>query len=336
MPDIICVGLAADDTFRYSATAWRRAGLHVDVVDLAQLAFSGRVSTPLSNLRATTIELHGERYRLDEYAGAFVRLQDIASAAPSTRLSERSSAIFLALGRIFTHVDMPVVNPPLRDRSNFAKVSHAAELSTVGGFATPCSCLTNDPETARRFLASCPSGAVFKGVSSAKTWATKYEVRAYGERLDRLHAGPVLFQELIDGPDARVHVVGGEIFAEQIWSEAIDYRTVRGNRFSEVAEVPEGVRTGALAVQRWCGVPFLGIDFKIDRHTGEWFFLEANPMPGYDGYDRRAGGRISSAIANWILGRQGTPAEIDCPYPVSELSKQASRGMDQENTDGRH
>lgn len=318
MRDIICVGLAADDTLRYSATAWRRAGLDVDVIDLAQLAFSGRVSAPLDNLGAATIELHGERYRLDEYAGAFVRLQDIASAAPSTRLAERSSAIFLALCRLFTYVDMPVVNPPLRDRSNFAKLSHAAELSAVGGFSTPRSCVTNDPEAARRFLASCAGGAVFKGVSSAKTWVTRYEARAHADRLDRLHAGPVLFQELIDGPDVRIHVVGSELFAEQIWSEAIDYRTTRGNCFSEVAEIPDRVRTGALAVQRWSGVPFLGIDFKIDPGTGEWFFLEANPMPGYDGYDRRAGGRISSAIANWILGRQALPWEFEKPTSAGE------------------
>ncbi|CAI7977191.1 hypothetical protein FRAHR75_3240001 [Frankia sp. Hr75.2] len=26
-------------------------------------------------------------------------------------------------------------------------------------------------------------------------------------------------------------------------------------------------------------MPFLGVDFKIDHATGEWFFLETNSMP---------------------------------------------------------
>jgi len=46
---------------------------------------------------------------------------------------------------------------------------------------------------------------------------------------------------------------------------------------------------------------FSGVDFKVSD-TGEWFFLEANSSPCYQGYDCRLGGAISDALADYLLG----------------------------------
>lgn len=47
-------------------------------------------------------------------------------------------------------------------------------------------------------------------------------------------------------------------------------------------------------------MPFLGVDLKIDRTTGELFFLEADSMPFFEGYDARADGAVSHAIVDWL------------------------------------
>ena len=297
---ILCVGLAADDTLRHTIAAIAGRGCSVDVIDMAQLSYSGTLSVPLNELGATTIELHGKRYRIDRYEAAFVRLHDISHAAPTELLVAKSAAIYRTLARVFTHARIPVINPPLRDRSNFSKLFHAAELASIAGWRTPRSCLTSDAAIARAFLASCTGGAIFKGASGAKTWATRYDQLQHETKLDLLASCPVLFQECIDGPDVRVHAVGDCLFAEMIISPTLDYRTTRGNEYRAVESVQGEIRAGTLALQRQTKMPFLGVDFKIDRATGEWLFLEANPMPGYEGYDRRAGGAISEAIVAWL------------------------------------
>jgi glutathione synthase/RimK-type ligase-like ATP-grasp enzyme len=300
---ILCVGLAADDTFRHTIAAITRRGFNADVIDIAQLAHSGTISASLNELGATTIELHGKRYRLDHYDAAFVRLHDISPVAPTESLAARSAAIFRTLCRIFTHAPIPVINPPLRDRSNFTKLLHAAELASIAGWRTPRSCLANDAATVRAFVTSCADGVIFKGSSGAKTWANRYDHLQHDSRLDLLWSCPVLFQEYIKGPDVRAHAVGDQLFAEMIISTSLDYRTTRGNVYRTVETVPGEIRAGASALQRQTNLPFLGIDFKIDDATGEWLFLEANPMPGYEGYDRRAGGAISDAIVTWLCCR---------------------------------
>jgi hypothetical protein len=95
-------------------------------------------------------------------------------------------------------------------------------------------------------------------------------------------------------------VVGHQSFGELIDSPVLDYRTVRGvNNYRPLAP-PRDVADGCARLAEHCGVPLLGIDFKIERATGAWFFLEANSMPCFEGYDERAGGAISRAIVDWL------------------------------------
>jgi hypothetical protein len=69
-------------------------------------------------------------------------------------------------------------------------------------------CLTNNPDVARKFIDECEHKVIFKGASSIKTWATRFDASWHNEWLSLLPNGPALFQELISGPDIRVHVVG--------------------------------------------------------------------------------------------------------------------------------
>jgi hypothetical protein len=136
-----------------------------------------------------------------------------------------------------------------------------------------------------------------------KTWAVSWNPAEHEARLGLLKATPVLFQEKIEGPDVRIHTVGAMTFAERIESCELDYRTTKGNCYQPITP-PESILAGCTGLAEECNSPLLGVDFKIERATGVWYFLEANTMPCYEGYDRRAGGSISRAVAGWLAGRK--------------------------------
>jgi len=296
---ILCVGLAADETFVYTVAALIAARAKIRVLDLGQLAYSGSLQIYLDEPLDSVLELHKAEYRLDSFDGAWVRMVDISGAAPTQQLARRSSDQYRALCKLFEVVPYPVVNPPARNASNFSKVLHSTALGSMTGWQVPRTCLTNDAEEARTFISSCPQGAIFKGVSGQKTWASTYDQRCHESRLELLLKCPTLFQERIDGPDVRVHTVGDEVFAEAIESRNLDYRKVRGNRYTAISP-PDDVVRGCRALVVGLGVPFLGVDFKVARRTNDWFFLEANAAPCYQGYDRRADRAISRSIAKFL------------------------------------
>jgi len=190
-----------------------------------------------------------------------------------------------------------VLNPPAGDQSNFTKLYHSVAIASSNNWLMPHSCLTNNEATALEFIEK-HKDVIYKGCSSAKTWARKF-VAADAGRLKGLKSSPVLFQQLINGPDVRIHIVGEEMFAEKIISSSVDYRTIKGNNYQKI-EVPPIIQQGCINLVKETCTPFLGIDFKIEGKTGDWYFLEANNMPCYQGYDVRSGYKISGAIKNWF------------------------------------
>ncbi|MFJ7154358.1 RimK family alpha-L-glutamate ligase [Streptomyces sp. NPDC101118] len=301
---ILCVGVAADPTFLAGLHAVRAAGLDHAAVDLASLALRGSVRVPLDDLAGATVDTGRRFIRAGEAAAVWCRLLDVSAHAPDAGSGRAAAGHYQAFLRLFEHLPVRVMNRPLREATGFTKVLHAVTLAAVGGWPVPRTCLTSDPDEARAFVAGCAAGAVFKGASAVKTFAQVYEA-CHEERLDRLARVPVLFQERIVGPDVRVHTVGDEAFGEAIHSPVLDYRTVAGVNDYRPITLPESVLGGCARLTAHTGVPLLGVDFKVDRATGEWYFLEANAMPCFEGYDRRAGGAITRAMARWLGSRGG-------------------------------
>jgi len=85
------------------------------------------------------------------------------------------------------------------------------------------------------------------------------------------------------------------VFSERIRSRAIDYRSTDEHTVHESTEIPSALASIIVEATRRLGLVFAGWDFKVDD-KGRYWCLEANPMPGYDVYDRRAEGVISTAL----------------------------------------
>lgn len=285
------LGSWADPTFRYTVNAMHGRGLGGPVLDLGQLALAGELRLPLDGGPAEIL-LGGQRYRLGR--PVVMRLIDLAAAAPSAALSERAEGIQLALARYLRSLPWQQVVGGSWDNSNFSKVFQLAQW-TGRSWAVPRSCLTSDPAAALEFIRSVPS--IYKGASSSKSWTS-----AFGpddlDRLPLLRRAPVLFQERITGIDVRVHVVRDQVFGEAIHSDGCDYRIDKQARFVPLP-VPAAVAADCVTVAEQMRLVLAGLDFKISA-DGTWYFLEANSAPCYQGYDRRAGGAISDAIAEQL------------------------------------
>ena len=297
---VLCLGSAADETFLYTVGAIERAGCRTVLIDLGELVLTGRLQMPLGRLEDAVISLPRGDYVVNDFAAVWIRLIDLSEAAPSRALRDRAIGFQLSLAILFGGLGGPrIINPPMAGASGFAKMLHSVSLAS-SRWQLPRSLVTNSEVPAREFVAGCPNGAIAKGTSGAKTWVTAIHEAHDWSRISTLRASPVLFQERIIGPDVRAHVVGSTVIAEQSVSAQVDYRRDR-QAIHKPVMLPLQIEDGCREIACALNLPFLGIDFKRQDETGEWFFLEANSMPSYQGYDIRARGAISRAVVAWLM-----------------------------------
>ena len=182
-----------------------------------------------------------------------------------------------------------VINRPNSGSSNFSKIVQLIMFQRKG-IPFPNAILTSHAETLKVWEHG-RGDLVFKSGSSLRSIVAQFDDQARS-RLALLERCPTLFQERVKGVDVRVHVVGNNCHAEQIDSIVVDYRYApKGTSKFKPIELPNQVTSDCIATTAAAGLHFAGIDFKVDGE-GKYWMLEVNPMPGYDGYDRRLEGRI--------------------------------------------
>ncbi|MCX5382727.1 RimK family alpha-L-glutamate ligase [Streptomyces sp. NBC_00083] len=306
---VLIVGSPHDRTTVHTVRAARREGVpHVffDLVSFLRTGtywwdFQGRCGRLSTG--ALTVDLPDA-----EITGTYVRLVDVVDGLDGQDRAAASARLG-ALVEILATVATPLVNRPGADLSNWAKAYHLSLLSRCG-FTVPRSLLTNDENEARAFLDAVPS-AVFKGASGEKTIASAFEP-GQAKELALLPHSPVLFQERVSGADVRTHLVGTRHFSERIDCEGVNYQYCRGAKTFTPALAPPEIVEKCLAYQAMSGLAFIGFDFMVGD-DGSHTILEANPMPGYDGYDRRLGLCISRALLNLLQGRDDMPHGASVP-----------------------
>ncbi|MGH3430318.1 MAG: hypothetical protein ACRDQZ_22570, partial [Mycobacteriales bacterium] len=115
--------------------------------------------------------------------------------------------------------------------------------------------------------------------------------------------GPVHLQRYIVGNDVRVHICGIRIHAQEIEAPAVvDYRTtVAANIRITDCDLPAALADQLVTSTRDAGMLLAGWDLKMDP-DGTYWALEANPMPGYDWYDRELSGAVTASLLDLLSG----------------------------------
>ncbi len=205
--------------------------------------------------------------------------------------------------------DALVVNRPSAMGHNCSKPFQASELRKFG-FRVPQTLLTTDPAAVVEFRER-HERVIYKSISGIRSIVSEL-TDDHLSRLDDVRWCPTQFQELVVGTDYRVHVVGEEIFAAEIISEAIDYRygsragqsvTIRG------VTIPEDVADRCIAASRTMGLAVSGVDLRRTA-DGKWYCFEINPSPAFDFYQSATGHPIDEAIAGLLSGGDPYSAEI--------------------------
>jgi hypothetical protein len=240
---------------------------------------------------------------LAELTGAYPRpypsVPWIAAGAPAYRVARRHVArLEHELWHWMAAGTATVLNRPEQSASNGTKPFQTRAARRCG-FLVPDSLLTNDPGAALAF-AERHQRVIYKGAGGTRT-RTGLLDPGDTSRLARLGTCPVYLQRYIPGGNVRVHVVDTEVFATEIVSDCVDYRS-RVRQMTPV-RLPATVADRCIAVTRALGLLLAGLDL-IRTPEAEWYFLEANTSPGFTFFP--AAPTVAEAIAR-LLTRSASP-----------------------------
>lgn len=249
------------------------------------------------------IRVGDRRVDLAEITAAYLRPYDPLRIPAVARAGSDSAARRHAVAVEYTMVSWAriarvlVVNRPQASAANGSKPYQLGQIRGLG-FEVPETLVTTDPDAARDFWGRY-GAVVYKSVSGTRSIVSRLGPE-HTERLANVEFCPTLFQQYVQGTDHRVHVVGDEVFASEVVSEADDYRypgehevEVRACRLPR--DIEERCRRLATAVR----LPVAGIDLRRTPE-GDWYCFEVNPSPAFTYYAERTGQAIGRAVARLL------------------------------------
>lgn len=226
-------------------------------------------------------------------------LPDVQNAGPGSAEWQHALAFHETFTAWLEMTPAFVVNRLSAMASNASKPYQMA-LIRRSGFQVPQTLITTDPEAVQVFWERHGT-IIYKSVSGIRSVVSRFE----SEDLDRLADVawcPTQFQQYIAGRDYRVHVVGTEVFAGEVMSDAVDYR-YPGSHPVEIraSQLPDEVEARCRQLAATLRLPVAGIDLRRTP-AGEWYCFEVNPSPAFSYYQQETAQPISAAIAGLLAG----------------------------------
>lgn len=199
------------------------------------------------------------------------------------------------------------VNPPEQDERAHHKPLQLAEAARAG-LPVPRTCITNDPDEARRFIEAIhPARTVYKTfLASEEHWReTRILQPAEMDMLDLVRVAPVIFQEYVDADaDIRVTALGDRLFATAIRPRRggyeVDYRMDMDGASFEETTLPADTRRGIGCLLRALGLRYGALDFRRTP-DGRHVFLEVNPAGEWRFVEERTGQPITEGMAAYLM-----------------------------------
>jgi len=287
-------------------------GQQVDVTIGGRRSGPGPAADRRSTL-AGTIRADGRSAELASITGAYLRpvepelvpeLKGRAETAPDLEHARRVQEMLTGFTEAAPGFNGCRIANRLSAMASNGSKPYQAQLIVRYGFSCPDTLITTDPQEVLDFAARHRQ-VVYKSCSGVRSIVTAFDPVADRERLQRLRWCPVQFQERVDGPDVRVHVVGGDAFAAIVDSAAVDYRYARAQVGQDARlrtyQLDDDIASRCVALAAALDLPFAGIDLKLAADQRVICF-EVNPSPGFSWYESATGLPISWAVARWLLG----------------------------------
>jgi hypothetical protein len=299
--------------------ALQRRGAPVEFLDQREVLATEVELSVNSDIRGA-LRIGDRKIDLGAVTGVYLRtydwrhLPEIEKAGPGSPAWRHALGVQDALMCWLELTTAPVINRLTAMAVNNSKPLQACLIRSLG-FDIPDTLITTDPSTAQEFWEKHGT-VIYKSISSVRSIVS----RLTPEHMRRLHDiawCPTQFQRYIPGHDYRVHVVGDEIFACEIVSEADDYRyaTRQGadvdiRSYHLPGDCADRCRELAAAME----LPVAGIDLRRTSE-GQWYCFEVNPSPAFTYYQEATGQPIDDAIAKLLVEPSAT-GRIRCPSVV--------------------
>jgi hypothetical protein len=252
------------------------------------------------------MRLEGSTFRLKDFQGVYTRLMDFRYL-PELRGDPLNSpkrmhcrALHETLMHWFQIAQARVVSRPSILGSNFSK-PYQAQLIQKQGFEVPETLITNDPDLVFQFYKN-HNRVIYKSISSVRSIVQTLKDNDF-ERLNHIRWCPTQFQNYIEGSNVRVHVVGKEVFATAVNTDATDYRyayQVGGQTELEAIELTDQLAEKCIKLSHALGLEVSGIDLKITSDN-KVFCFEVNPSPAFTYYENITEQPIALAIARHLV-----------------------------------
>jgi hypothetical protein len=252
-----------------------------------------------------TLRLDEECIDLEEVSAAYERLMHyvpLLKVDGNIELLSTLADMYEDLYLWLQYMPGKVVNRRSAMSSNSSK-PYQLQLISDAGFQIPRTIVTNDPDAALRFIEEV-GPAVYKSISHRRSIVQRFRSDDV-DRLTLIRWCPTQFQEYVPGENLRVHVIGDEVIATRIVTEAVDYRYA-GRTGNEIAMVPakldKQLTRMCLDLAKSLNLPLAGIDLRL-REDEVPVCLEVNPMPAFSYYECRTHQPIAATVASYLTSR---------------------------------
>jgi len=209
-----------------------------------------------------------------------------------------------------------VVNRLTAMAATNSKPDQASHIRACG-FEVPETLITTDPAAAQAFWDKY-STVIYKSISGVRS-IVSHLTPEHAHRFADLVWCPTQFQQYIPGHDYRVHVVGHDVFACEITSEADDYRyAAQQGAYVDIraSDLPQDMADHCRALAATMNLPVAGIDLRCTP-DGQWYCFEINPSPAFSYYQAATNQPIDEAIAR-LLGESSRLALRSWPSPPTQ------------------
>jgi len=304
---IVLWGQGADGPLKAIQLALAEIGAPAFLIDQAR-SDATEIELSFDSGVAGEIRIADSRCPLAEVNAVYVRCQSARSVTPGAEHDETLARHADRLDRLISSfldvTEARVVNPAEAMATNGSKPYQAAIIA-AHGFKAPETLITTDVDAVDAF-ASRHGDVIYKSISGVRSIVKRLR-REDADRLANLEWCPTQFQQYVPGRDYRVHVVGEEIFATEIVSEADDYRyAARDGEDVAVqpSKIPGFVEDRCRTLAASLRLMLAGIDLRLTPE-GEWYCFEVNPSPAFTYYTSATGQPIAQAIARMLAQGRG-------------------------------
>lgn len=262
---------------------------------------------PVENSLTGNLILNGQKILLNEIKSVYWRWNYGIQIYPKSSSEEDTYKAWLIEREFSSFIDslylcMDCLWVNSLNAINMHKTkAYQTNIMAKNNIRVPKTLITNDKNELCEFLDSYKGELIYKPVRGGAATEKLNRDQIDQVKLDMLISSPVQFQELLEGIDVRVYVIGDQIFSAEIQASTLDFREDLNANIVPV-ELPENIKEDCFKIMKLLDLNFSGIDIRHNKKTDEYVFIEANPSPMFTNFEYHTGLPISSTLVSLLSG----------------------------------